>query len=154
VLEITETTAMSNLPDAQQALRALHKLGVQLAIDDFGMGYSSLGSLRDLAVDTLKIDGSFVAGLGKDRASLAIVRAVTVLAHDLGVEIVAEGVETADQVTRLRELNVEFGQGFYFAPPLSSEAFADLLARGVELPENPNRADDTSHRSRRRDSRP
>ncbi|MDQ3779861.1 MAG: EAL domain-containing protein [Chloroflexota bacterium] len=154
VLEIMETTAMSNLPDAQQALRALHKLGVRLAIDDFGTGYSSLGSLRDLAVDTLKIDGSFIAGLGKDRTSLAIVRAVTVLAHDFGVEVVAEGVETADQVTRLRELNVEFGQGFYFAPPLASEAFADLLARGVDLPENPNRSDDTGHRSRRRDSRP
>lgn len=142
-LEITETVAMANAPETQRTLRGLRTLGVRLAIDDFGTGHSSLSQLRALAIDTIKIDGSFVAGLGQDRVSLAIVRAVSVLAHELGLEVTAEGVETADQVTQLRKLDVAFGQGFSFAPPLTAEAFRALLERGPCLAIDTNRADDT-----------
>ncbi len=136
-LEITETVAMSDRADAQRMLKALKRLGIRLAIDDFGTGYSSLSYLRDLPVDTLKIDGSFVAGLGHDRGSQAIVDAVTTLAHDLGLSVTAEGVETADQAERLRGLGVDCAQGFYFAPPADGQAISDLLARGEPLPEFP-----------------
>jgi EAL domain-containing protein (putative c-di-GMP-specific phosphodiesterase class I) len=134
-LEITETVAMSDRADTRRTLNALKRLGVRLAIDDFGTGYSSLSYLRDLPVDTLKLDGSFVAEVGNDRGSQAIVRAVTKLAHDLGLTVTAEGVETAEQAEQLRRLAVNRGQGFYFAAPAGDEAIGDLLARAARLPE-------------------
>ncbi|HET9555600.1 MAG TPA: EAL domain-containing protein, partial [Actinomycetota bacterium] len=101
-------------------------LGVSLTVDDFGTGYSSLAYLKRFPVDELKIDRDFVAGLLSDQEDHAIVTAIINLAHTLGVVAVAEGVESADQVERLRELGCDFGQGFHFGRPLPPD---DLTAR-------------------------
>ncbi len=140
-LEITESAAMTDAPATMRALRALRKLGVRLAIDDFGTGYSSLGRLHWLPFDTLKVDGSFVGRLGRGAGSTAIVRAVTTLAHDLGLEVTAEWVETPEQAAQLLELGVDRAQGFHFAPPLGGKAVAELLARTDRLPEGHGAAD-------------
>ena len=105
-LEITGSMAMTRVPKERSTLRALRKLGVRLAIDDFGTGYSSLGRLGRLAIDRLKIDRSFVAGLEHKAGSRAIGRTVATLAHDLGLAVTAEGVETAGQAAHLRGLGV------------------------------------------------
>ncbi len=136
-LEVTESAAMRDVPETRRALRELRKLGVRLAIDDFGTGFSSLSRLRQLPVAALKIDGSFVAGLDRDAGRLAIVRATTALAHELGLTVTAEGVETAAQLAHLRALGVDHGQGYYFAPPLPGEAVADLLEGAGRLPAEP-----------------
>jgi len=134
-LEITEGAVMQKVPAVRRALRDLRKLGVLLAIDDFGSGFSSLARLRGLPADTLKIDRAFVAPLRRDAASLVIVRAIVALAHDLGLMVAAEGVETAEQAAMLRAVGTDLGQGFYFAPPLPGEAITDFLARDARLPE-------------------
>jgi diguanylate cyclase (GGDEF)-like protein/PAS domain S-box-containing protein len=128
-LEVTESVAMADEPATRRSLKALKRLGVRLAIDDFGTGYSSLTTLRQLPLDTLKIDGSFVAELGSDPGSQAIVRAVTTLAHDLGLIVTAEGVETTEQAERLQAIGVDRGQGFFFVPPASQDVIGDLLRR-------------------------
>lgn len=125
---------MADAPETRRALRALRRLGVRLAIDDFGTGYSSLSYLRHLPLDTLKVDGSFVTAMGRDGSSLSIVRAVTTLAHDLGLQVTAEWVETADQRAHLRDLGIDRAQGFYFAPALDPDRLVELLSRGVPLP--------------------
>ena len=130
-LELTESAAMRDAPEVRRILRDLHKLGVKLAIDDFGTGFSSLSRLRRRAFDTLKIDRSFIAGLGRDRDSLAIVRAVTTLAHDLGMGVTAEGVETAKQAAHLSALGVDYAQGYFFAWPVPAEQLPDLLGAAL-----------------------
>ncbi len=102
-------------------LRALKSLGVQLAIDDFGTGFSSLAHLRRFPVDVLKIDGTFVAGLGREPQDASIAAAVISLAHALGLKTVAEGVETEEQLAILKELGCDLGQGYLFARPLPPE---------------------------------
>src|SRR6185503_17384500 len=109
----------------------LRELGVRLVLDDFGTGYSSLSYLRRLPLDAIKIDRSFIDGLDSDDANLPIVQAVIALAHGLGIEVVAEGIETAPQSARLRELGCDRGQGYYYARPQPPEALAGLLAGGV-----------------------
>lgn len=127
-LEITESVAMDGagfgVGRAAAALRGLKELGVRLAVDDFGTGYSSLSQLKRLPVDVLKIDRSFVSGLGRDAGDRAIVSAVVTLARDMGLEVVAEGVESEDQLRILRELGCGLAQGYYFARPLSAGAFS------------------------------
>ena len=127
-LEITESGVMraaeANLP----TLRALAALGVGVAIDDFGTGHSSLAVLRRLPVGTLKIDRSFIDGLGHDPQDTEIVRAVVALAKTLGRRVTAEGVETADQVARLRELGCDQGQGYHFWRPRPAAAAGALLS--------------------------
>jgi diguanylate cyclase (GGDEF)-like protein/PAS domain S-box-containing protein len=125
-LEITESVAMAPGLETGRALRALKKLGVRLAIDDFGTGYSSLGRLREGAIDVLKIDRSFVADSGNND-TLAIMRAVVTLARDLGLVVVAEGIETAAQLERVQALGCDLGQGYYVAPPLDAAAFRVML---------------------------
>jgi diguanylate cyclase (GGDEF)-like protein/PAS domain S-box-containing protein len=132
-LEITESVVVEDDAEVERTLAALRRLGVRLAIDDFGTGYSSLRYLHRLAVDALKLDQGFVAGLGTDAVSVAIVRAVTTLAHELGMTLVAEGIETAAQLALLRELGVDHGQGFYFSRPLSV-AEVDAFLRDVPHP--------------------
>ena len=127
-LEITETVLMSDAPAALRTLTALKALGVELAVDDFGIGYSSLAYLKRFPVDTLKIDRSFVEGLGTDPLDLPIVQAVMSLGHTLGLEVVAEGVETPLQEKTLKALGCERAQGFLYARPLRPEDVPSLFA--------------------------
>jgi EAL domain-containing protein (putative c-di-GMP-specific phosphodiesterase class I) len=126
-LEITESTVMQDPDGAARTLRQLKALGFQIAIDDFGTGYSSLSYLKRFPVDTLKIDRSFVDGLGGDQQDTAIVRSVVELAQALDVNVTGEGIETAAQETELRTLGCDGGQGFLFARPLPPAALEALL---------------------------
>ena len=129
-LEITESVLMDDIEVAVSGVKALKGIGVEVAVDDFGTGYSSLAHLRRFPVDTLKIDHSFVAGLGRNPEDAAIVRAVLALAQTLGLAVVAEGVERPDQLNELRALGCERAQGHLFSAPLSKQAFTDLLLNG------------------------
>jgi diguanylate cyclase (GGDEF)-like protein/PAS domain S-box-containing protein len=128
-LEITESVVMEDVESTLDTLRSLQDLGVQLAIDDFGTGYSSFSYLRRFPVSVLKIDRSFVEPLGGDPEDAVIVSGVVSLAHTLGMEVVAEGVETAEQLAHLQDMGCDMAQGNYFAEPLPSEAVGELLAR-------------------------
>ena len=127
-LEITETVLMSDAPAALRTLTALKALGVDLAIDDFGIGYSSLAYLKRFPVDTLKIDRSFVEGLGTDPLDLPIVQAVLSLGHTLGLDVVAEGVETPLQEKTLKALGCQRAQGFLYARPRRPEDVPSLFS--------------------------
>jgi diguanylate cyclase (GGDEF)-like protein/PAS domain S-box-containing protein len=118
-LEITETVFMDNPALAVETIARLRSVGVNLQMDDFGTGYSSLSALRRFKIDTLKIDRSFITGIEKARADRAIVRTITVLAADLGMDVVAEGIEDARQVELLRALGCRKGQGYFFSKPMS-----------------------------------
>jgi EAL domain-containing protein (putative c-di-GMP-specific phosphodiesterase class I) len=102
-------------------------MGLQIAIDDFGTGYSSLAYLRRFQVDLLKVDRTFVEGLGERPEDAAIVRAIVSLADSLGLKVVAEGVETAEQLAELRALGCSMGQGYYFSPPLPEAEVLSFL---------------------------
>ncbi len=128
VLEITETVLMENIEAAAITLQRLKDLGVKLAVDDFGMGYSSLSYLKSFPVDFLKIDRSFVEKLERDPANQTIVAATIDLAHALGMRVVAEGVETVDQLEQLKAMGCDVAQGYYFSKPLPSEAIPSLLS--------------------------
>jgi EAL domain-containing protein (putative c-di-GMP-specific phosphodiesterase class I) len=119
-LEISERTALGDLHRATAVLQPLRALGVRIALDDFGTGYSSLGHLAELPVDELKIDRSFVIGIGRRAQDDALVRAVCRLGNDLGLRIVAEGVETLAQANILLEHGCQLAQGFRFQPPTPS----------------------------------
>jgi EAL domain-containing protein (putative c-di-GMP-specific phosphodiesterase class I) len=116
-LEITESTIMCDTDVAEATVRAIGALGVRLSIDDFGTGYSSLSHLRRLPIQALKIHRSFVAGLGHGREDEAIVAMIVGLARTLGLHVVADGVETAEQVAHLDRLGCVYLQGSRFAPP-------------------------------------
>ena len=126
-LEITETTVMADTNSAIAVLRSLKGLGLNLAIDDFGTGYSSLSYLKHFPVDTIKIDRSFIAGLGTDPDDPIIVGAIIRLADRLGVETVAEGVETAQQAEELLRLGCNHAQGYFFRRPDRPEAMDAYL---------------------------
>ncbi|HZN14032.1 MAG TPA: EAL domain-containing protein [Acidimicrobiales bacterium] len=117
-LEITESVLMDDVQSSVKALLDLKALGIKLAIDDFGTGYSSLNYLRRFPVDVVKIDRAFIAGVGIDPAADAIVAAVTNLSHALGLTVVAEGVETDEQLVAIRALGCDRAQGFYWSPSL------------------------------------
>ena len=131
-LEVTESVVLDNVESAVETLQLLKGLGVRLAMDDFGTGYSSLSYLRRLPVDTLKIDKSFVIRLGKDAEDAAVVETVIRLAKMLGLTVVAEGVESAEQLDRLREMDCDLAQGYYFSTPVSSDSIPALLTTGVQ----------------------
>jgi diguanylate cyclase (GGDEF)-like protein/PAS domain S-box-containing protein len=128
-LEMTESMVMENAPNVIDMLYQLRALGIRLAIDDFGTGYSSLSYLPRFPLTTLKIDRSFVDQIGDCNDNLEIVRTILALAHNLRMDVVAEGVETEAQATRLREMGCEYGQGFFFHKPLNVEAATQLLAK-------------------------
>lgn len=127
VLEITESVLMDNRDHAVQVLRALSERGVKIGIDDFGTGQSSLGYLKTLPVHTLKIDRSFIDGLGTEPEDSAIVAAVVDLGHALGLTVTAEGIETPVQLSELQALGCDLGQGFYFARPQPGEVVRALV---------------------------
>jgi EAL domain-containing protein (putative c-di-GMP-specific phosphodiesterase class I) len=130
-LEITESVLMEDVEASLGAIKALRALGVRLGIDDFGTGYSSLGYLKRLPVDTVKVDQSFVDGLGTDPEDSAIVAAVVNLGHTLALNVVAEGVETEEQLAELVALGCDNAQGFLFAPALPPAEFEALLEPGA-----------------------
>lgn len=126
-LEITESVAMNDAEGTLTRLQELKELGVKLAIDDFGTGYSSLSYLKRFPVDTLKIDRSFVSGLGQNAEDTAIVQAVVTMAHTVGLTVTAEGVESNEITDFLHGLGCDLAQGYHFAKPLSSNALEELL---------------------------
>jgi diguanylate cyclase (GGDEF)-like protein/PAS domain S-box-containing protein len=130
VLEITESTLIENPQLVRTVLQQLMHLGVAVQLDDFGTGYSSLTVLHDFPGDTLKIDRTFVETMTDRPESRAIIRSIVGLAHNLGLRVVAEGIEHPDQLRALVELGCEYGQGFHFARPLPTEEIEALLARG------------------------
>jgi diguanylate cyclase (GGDEF)-like protein/PAS domain S-box-containing protein len=127
-LEITESVVMENFETATEMLQQLRDLGVQLSIDDFGTGYSSLSYLHRFPIDTLKIDRSFVIKMIDNNENLEIVRTIVMLAQNLGMDVIAEGVETKEQLALLRKLKCENGQGYYFSKPLDVKGAENLLA--------------------------
>jgi EAL domain-containing protein (putative c-di-GMP-specific phosphodiesterase class I) len=130
-LEVTESTILADPLRARSVLTRLSQLGVRVAIDDFGSGYTSLGYLKRLPVDVLKIDKSFVSSMGTDAHDAVIVRSAIDLGHNLGLEVVAEGVETEETWHDLARLGCDVAQGFYLARPMESAALTRwLLARG------------------------
>ena len=132
-LEITESVLMTNAAKAVERLQKLKKIGMKLAIDDFGTGYSSLSYLRKFPVDVLKVDRAFVSGLGASREDSPIVELIITLAQALGLETVAEGVETQEQLTELKALGCDQIQGYFIAQPLTAEAATQLLERSFGL---------------------
>ena len=129
ILDVTETVYIKVLEGNTAALHGLKSLGVGISIDDFGVGYSSLAYLKRLPADMLKIDKSFIKGIGVDEEDTAIVRMVIELAHTLGMEVVAEGVESEEQAAQLKEMGCDYAQGFFFSEPLPPEEVARFLAR-------------------------
>ena len=127
-LEITEGVLMQNVDATMSALNRLKALGVRLAIDDFGTGYSSLSYLRRFPIDVLKIDQSFIRGLSHDSSDAALVGAIISLGKSLNLNVIAEGVETAQELAFLKDHHCEEGQGYYFSKALPVDAFARLLA--------------------------
>ena len=132
-LELTETSLLSNHRDAAACMTRLQDLGVMFWVDDFGTGYSNLKALQTLPLKGLKVDKSFVQRLQDDSAAQSIVRATIELAHSLGLESIAEGVENEKQLQRLRELGCDGFQGFLLAKPMEAEALtAWLTNRGTQ----------------------
>jgi diguanylate cyclase (GGDEF)-like protein len=129
-LEITETSVMDRSEAGLRALADLRALGVRLVLDDFGTGWSSLAYLRQLPLDTIKIDRAFVTELDDADRNVAIVQAVLSLAHGLGISVVAEGIETPLQARRLRELGCDLGQGYTWSRPLAPERIEAILSTG------------------------
>lgn len=131
-VEITETVAMSDAAQTVGIVRDLKALGIRIAVDDFGTGYSSLAYLRRFSLDVLKIDGSFVVGVGHEAFDETIVKTVIGMAHSLGLETVAEGVESVTQLAFLTEHGCDMVQGYAIAPPLPAGEFEDFLHRRRE----------------------
>jgi diguanylate cyclase (GGDEF)-like protein len=128
-LEITESVLAEDLDRASETLQRLKSMGIGLKLDDFGTGYSSLNYLCRLPFDTLKIDRSFVMRMHDSQEAAGIVKTIVALANDLHMDIVAEGIETPEQYTRLRELGCQYGQGFYFGRPVPPAETTVLIQR-------------------------
>lgn len=131
LLEITEWSVLADLDAARRTTNALGAFGARVALDDYGTGYASLANVATMPVDELKIDVSFTAGLGSDRARTAIVRAIVGLGNALDITVVAEGVESADQAFALQALGCEYGQGFHFGRPTPFPAPVSNVVAGI-----------------------
>jgi sensor c-di-GMP phosphodiesterase-like protein len=127
VLELTERDPIENFTETRRVIAALQGLGIRIAIDDVGTGHSGLSYILKLGVDIIKIDKMFVDAIGTDRNSTTIVETLIDLAHNMRMDVVAEGVENFEQVMHLRELGVRSAQGYVFAPPLPGSAFLQLI---------------------------
>ncbi|GLB58855.1 bifunctional diguanylate cyclase/phosphodiesterase [Cytobacillus sp. NCCP-133] len=130
-LELTESTMLRNVEYSIQVMQALQTLGVKVSIDDFGTGYSSLSYLKDFPINTLKIDRSFINNLSLNTSDIAIVKAIITMGHGLAVKVVAEGVETKEQIELLKELKCHYAQGFYIHKPLRTNEFEEGLSNKV-----------------------
>jgi EAL domain-containing protein (putative c-di-GMP-specific phosphodiesterase class I) len=133
VLEITESMLVDDAERTIAKLHLLREIGVRLAIDDFGTGYSSLNYLRRLPVDVLKIDRSFVKGIGTEAELTSLTAAIVGIGRDLGLETVAEGIEESEQLDALRAMGCVYGQGYLYARPLPPADLATVVARGSVL---------------------
>ena len=136
-LELTENILMAQLATALPLLEEVRKLGVSLSVDDFGTGYSSLAHLSTLPIDSLKIDRSFVSDLQPDTKASTVVRAIAQLGNALGKKVIAEGIETAEQLEQLRDMGCQSGQGFHLSRPLTPAAVELLLSRRLAEPSKP-----------------
>jgi len=125
-LELTETSIMKHTEDIR-TLIGLKQFGIGLAVDDFGTGYSSLSYLKHLPIDRLKIDRSFISEITSRHDDATIVDAIIVMAHSLGLQVVAEGVETSEQLAFLQQRGCDWIQGYLLARPMSGEAMSDLI---------------------------
>ena len=134
VLEVTESILADPGGDAAEALASLRLLGVRVALDDFGTGYSSISYLRQLPVDILKIDRSFVSGPDAGPGDALLV-AIVAMAQRLGLDVIPEGIEDLDQLSRLRDMGCHFGQGFLLSRPVSASAIEALLVARLPLPD-------------------
>ena len=137
VIEITEEAVLADVQRAIEVLDQLRATGLSISMDDFGTGYSSLGHLQQLPVDELKIDRSFVTNLPDKHQNAAIVRSIIDLAHNLGLEVVAEGVETTAALRWLREEGCERAQGYYLSKPIPSDEFESWLRNWQERAAEP-----------------
>jgi diguanylate cyclase (GGDEF)-like protein len=132
-LELTESMLLDNIESVLQTLASIRSRNIQLSIDDFGTGYSSLSYLPRFPINTLKIDRSFVNQMTVDAENLEIVRAIATLAHSIGIDVVAEGIETTQQLELLQTLGCEFGQGYLFAKPLDPQAAEQFIEKASSL---------------------
>ena len=130
-LEITENAIMEDNPHTLEVITGLRNLGVQLQIDDFGTGYSSLSYLSQFPVNALKIDQSFIQQMMNDSTRLKIVQAIVMLIYRLDVVVIAEGVESKEQMDQLKSLGCEYGQGFYISEPLDGVSVEEFLIQAV-----------------------
>ena len=136
-VELTETLLMSDIPGSVSTLRKLRSMGVAISIDDFGTGYSSLGYLKNFPIDSLKIDRTFVRDITTDRYDEAIASAIVALARSLGMNVIAEGVETPAQLAQLLRLGCDEGQGYHFGEPLSAAACLAMLEQSARAGQAP-----------------
>ena len=142
-LEITETTIMEDIDAASETMRILHRAGINISIDDFGTGYSSLNHLKRFPISTVKIDRSFIRDIITDSDDKAIIKAIIDMAHNMGLKVIAEGVETSEQLAFLRKLGCDEMQGFLFSPPVPVAEAENILGgacNAVEFYENGVRA--------------
>jgi EAL domain-containing protein (putative c-di-GMP-specific phosphodiesterase class I) len=146
-LEITETTLMANLETASANIALLGQLGVGLSIDDFGTGYSSLSYLRRFPLQVLKVDRSFVRDIVSDPRSAEIAQTIVMLAHNLGLEAVAEGIETHEQLLKLQAIGCVFGQGFFFSRPVAPDAAIDFIGAFLPAPRLESTSDERDARA-------
>ncbi|MFH1114511.1 MAG: bacteriohemerythrin [Pseudomonadota bacterium] len=133
-LELTESVAMSDIERTDEAFRALRAHGIRVSVDDFGTGYSSLSYLKRLAVDTLKVDRAFVQDIASDSTNKAIVAAIVAMGHSLNLRVLAEGIETREQLGHLWSLDCDEWQGFHFSRPIPARDFTAILRDGVKAP--------------------
>ena len=130
-IEITEQCVVDSIETTIETLTGLRKLGVHTALDDFGTGYSSLSYLRELPIDTLKIDRTFITDFYQSKQKMALVRCIIDVAHALNMSVVAEGVETAEELHALKEVNAEYIQGYYYSKPLPASDFIDFAVENL-----------------------
>lgn len=135
-IEITESLAMKNARRTVRVLRELKGMGIKVAIDDFGTGYSSLSYLKRFSIDTLKIDRSFVRDVASDRNSAAIVSTILALAQNLGLEAIAEGVDSEEQLYILKSKGCRFAQGYLFSLPLPADEIPQVLRESRKMAVN------------------
>jgi EAL domain-containing protein (putative c-di-GMP-specific phosphodiesterase class I) len=131
--EITETILIKDARDSVERMKSLKQLGIRFAIDDFGTGYSSLADLRQLPIDAIKIDRSFIRDLASDPNDAAIVRAILSMSEHIGVRVIAEGVETREQLAFLREARCTYYQGHLGRPPLARDTFREEMRFSADL---------------------